>query len=212
MAYNENKLVLLGSLKKFTQRIKADYPTKAAFTSSMASKADKSDTLAGYGIADAYTKNEIEGKISSVYKPGGSTTVAALPAADKEHLGMVYNVTDAFTTTENFIEGAGSEHPAGTNVVIVASGEAFKYDVLAGFVDLSDYAKSADVVAKAEGQRLMTDTEATKLAGIAEGATKVEASTTNGNIKVNGAETTVVEFATDAEAEEMLNEVLGTQS
>lgn len=138
--------------------------------------------------ADVYSKAEVDGKISSVYKPGGSVAFADLPAADETHLGLVYNVTTKFTTTESFLEGAGGKHPAGTNVVVIKSGEDYKYDVLAGFVDLSGY------VEKAEGQRLMTDAEGIKLGGIAEGATKVEASTTNGNIKVNGAEQKVYEL------------------
>lgn len=138
--------------------------------------------------ADVYSKAEVDGKISSVYKPGGSVAFADLPAADEAHLGLVYNVTTKFTTTESFLEGAGGKHPAGTNVVVIKSGEDYKYDVLSGFVDLSGY------VEKAEGQRLMTDAEGVKLGGIAEGATKVEASTTNGNIKVNGAEQKVYEL------------------
>lgn len=135
--------------------------------------------------ADVYTKTEVDGKISSVYKPGGSVTFANLPTADEAHLGLVYNVTDKFTATADFVEGAGGKHPAGTNVVIVKSGEDYKYDVLAGFVDLSGY------VEKENGKRLMTDEEGIKLGGIAEGATKVEASATNGNIKVNGTEQNV---------------------
>ena len=51
--------------------------------------------------------------------------------------------------------------------------------------------KASDFVGAEAGKRLMTDEEGTKLAGIAEGATKVEASATNGNIKVNGEEKTV---------------------
>ena len=59
----------------------------------------------------------------------------------------------------------------------------------------------------------------TKLAGIAAGATKTEASTTNGNIKVNGTEVTVYTepsgvvhgaVATDAEVAELLSEVFGS--
>ena len=142
--------------------------------------------------ADVYTKAEVDGKISSVYRPGGSVAFADLPTADAAHLGMVYNVTNKFTTTDAFLEGAGGKHPAGTNVVIAAvtDGETtgYKYDVLAGFVDLSGY------VEKVDGQRLMTDEEGVKLTGIAEGATKVEASETNGNIKVNGAEQKVYEL------------------
>ena len=73
-------------------------------------------------------------------------------------------------------------------------------------VDLSGY------VAKEEGKELITTEEKTKLTGIAEGATKVEQSQTNGNIKINGEEVTVfeAEIATDAEVTEMLNEVFGS--
>lgn len=51
--------------------------------------------------------------------------------------------------------------------------------------------KASDFVAAEAKKRLMTDEEGTKLGGIAEGATKVYASETNGNIKVNGEEQTV---------------------
>lgn len=78
-------------------------------------------------------------------------------------------------------------------------------------------------VDKVDGKGLSTNDytteEKTKLAGVTAGATKVEASTTNGNVKVNGVETTVYtepedvlhgSAATAAEVEEMLNEVFGT--
>lgn len=76
--------------------------------------------------------------------------------------------------------------------------------------------KAADFVAAEAGKRLMTDAEGTKLGGVAEGATKVEASETNGNVKINGVDTKVYtepsnvvhgSIATDAEVTEMLNEV-----
>ena len=79
--------------------------------------------------------------------------------------------------------------------------------------------KASDFVAAEPGKRLMTNAEGTKLGGIAEGATKVEASTTNGNVKINGTETRVYTeptdvvhgaIATDTEVTEMLNEVFGT--
>ena len=47
------------------------------------------------------------------------------------------------------------------------------------------------------------------MSGIAAGATKVEASETPGNIKINGVETPVVVFATDTEVDDMLDEVFG---
>lgn len=79
--------------------------------------------------------------------------------------------------------------------------------------------KAADFVAAEAGKRLMTDAEGAKLGDIAEGATKVEKSATNGNVKVNGTEVTVYTeptdvvhgaIATDTEVTEMLNEVFGT--
>lgn len=51
--------------------------------------------------------------------------------------------------------------------------------------------KASDFVSAEDGKRLMTDAEGEKLENIAEGATKVEASETNGNIKINGQEQTV---------------------
>lgn len=91
------------------------------------------------------TEAQVNAKISSVYKPGGSVAFASLPAADEASLGMVYNVTDAFATDAKFVEGAGQSYPAGTNVVVVKQGDAYKYDVLAGFVDLTDYAKRSEI-------------------------------------------------------------------
>ena len=79
--------------------------------------------------------------------------------------------------------------------------------------------KASDFVAAEAGKRLMTNAEGTKLGGIAEGATKVEASTINGKVKINGTEVTVYTepadvvhgaIATDTEVTEMLNEVFGT--
>ena len=141
--------------------------------------------------ANVYTKQQTDDKISaaisSVYKPAGSTTFAELPAPSPNVLGNVYNVTDAFTTTDQFVEGAGKSYPAGTNVAVVLVGEDYKYDVLSGMVDLSNYSTTDEIaqtyatknevttglsgkVDKVEGSRLMTDAEGTKLAGIEAGA------------------------------------------
>ena len=69
---------------------------------------------------------------------------ASLPSLSASVLGKVYNVTDAFTTTSSFMEGSGKKYPAGTNVVVVDAGSrTYKFDVLAGFVDLSGYATTS---------------------------------------------------------------------
>ena len=182
-----------------------------ALAAALAAKADAATTLAGYGIIDAYTKTEIDGKISSVYKPAGSVSFADLPAASEANMGKVYNVTTAFTTTADFIEGAGKKHPAGTNVAIVSTGEGtYGYDALSGFVDLSGYVEK-------DGNKMLSTEDfttelKTKLEGVAEGATKVETTETAGVIKINGVEKTLFQIATDAEVAEVLDGVYGAEA
>lgn len=112
----------------------------------------------------------INAKVSSTYKAGGSVAFDSLPELAEENLGLVVNVTNKFTTTDSFVEGAGAKHTAGTNVVVVKAGEEYKYDVLAGFVDLSDYAtaaKTTDDIAAAKSEAIEqanSDTDE-KLAG-----------------------------------------------
>lgn len=141
-----------------------------ALAAVLAAKADKTTTLGGYGITDAYTKDEINAKISAVYKPAGSVVFSALPALAENVLGNVYNVTDAFTTTNNFVEGAGNKYPKGTNVVVVKVGDAYKYDVLAGFVDLSGYVEKE--AGKGLSDENFTAALKDKLNGIEAGANK----------------------------------------
>lgn len=172
MAYNRETLTKLSALENLASKIKTE----------LSGKAEKATTLAGYGIEDAYTKEQLDGKIGAVYKPGGSSTFADLPTADQEHIGMVYNLTDEFVTTDNFAEGAGKMYPAGTNVVVVAGDTGYQYDVLSGFVDLSGYATKDEI-------------------------TKVEPSATLGYIKINGVETKLFDVATSEDVTEMLNTV-----
>ena len=147
-------------------------------------------------LADNYdTSTEVDqkiaAKISSTYKAAGSVAFAALPALAAAIEGNVYNISDEFTTTEDFVEAAGTKYPAGTNIVCIKVGEAYKWDVLAGFVDLSAYetaeaagakyatkteltdglAGKVDVVAgKGLSTEDYTSEDKTKLAGIAAGA------------------------------------------
>lgn len=51
--------------------------------------------------------------------------------------------------------------------------------------------KPADFVAAEAGKRLMTDAEGEKLDGVSEGATKTAASSTNGNVNIDGKEVVV---------------------
>lgn len=121
-----------------------NYQTADQVSSAVSGKADKATTLAGYGITDTYTKYEVDGKLTSVYKPQGSLAFAALPSPSASNLGFVYNVSDAFTTNTSFVDGSGKAYPAGSNVVVVQSGDSYAYDIQGGFYDLSPYAKTAD--------------------------------------------------------------------
>ena len=92
---------------------------------------------------DTQVANAINAKIASVYKPGGSYAFESLPALTEANEGFVYNVTNDFTTTADFLEGAGKKHKAGADVGIVAvkdgQNTVYKYNVFANFVDLSGY-------------------------------------------------------------------------
>ena len=130
--------------------VKAVNDNSTAITSLQNNKADKATTLAGYGIEDAYTKSEVDGKLSSAYKAQGSKTASELTssllAAANE--GYVYNLSNKLEITDSnkslFVENIKSSYPAGTNVVVVKVGSDYKFDVIAGFVDLTAYAKIAD--------------------------------------------------------------------
>lgn len=99
-----------------------------------------------------YVDDTIASQVASVYKPKGSVAdLSSLPTPDKAHEGFVYNIESEFTTTDNFVEGAGKTFPAGTNVVIVnTTGTTYKYDVLAGMVDLSSYATKTELSGKVD--------------------------------------------------------------
>lgn len=84
----------------------------------------------------AFVKDEINAKISTLYKPGGNATLATLPALTADNAGYVYDMLEAFTTSASFREGAGHKYPAGTNVVVSDVGDGvYKYDVLSGMLD-----------------------------------------------------------------------------
>ena len=102
--------------------------------------------------AKAEMKSAIDAAVSSVYEPKGSIAFASLPSLAAGIVGDVYNVTDGFTTNENFVEGAGKKYPAGTNVVCVTDGDSQKWDVLAGMVDLSGYVQTSDLEAVTTGE------------------------------------------------------------
>jgi hypothetical protein len=78
--------------------------------------------------------------IVSAITPKGSVAFASLPTPAAANLGWLYNVTDSFTTTAAFVEGAGKKYPAGTNIYVVDTGSStYKWDVMAGFINTYTY-------------------------------------------------------------------------
>lgn len=156
----------------------------------------------------------INAKLGSTYRPGGTMEAPDTSKLAETNVGLVYNISKAFTTTADFVEGAGHKHPAGANIVVVKheTEEKYLYDVLAGFVDLSNYLEKVDAptpgnfaaldasgkvvdsevgpdtfVKAVPGSSLMTSEQASKLDGIHANATEVSVpSTPNGTILVNG--------------------------
>ena len=111
----------------------------------VAKKADKATSLSGYGIEDAYTKTEIDGKLGGAFHYKDSVdSYTDLPA--EPEIGDVYNVKTAGGT-----DSQGDDIKAGDNVVCKSKKTdetAAQWDVLSGTVDLSAYDTRAQVEAK----------------------------------------------------------------
>lgn len=121
--------------------------------------------LASAGVADGenglVTGDEVHdyvaGIVSSTFKPGGSKTATQLVTTGNDSLliaaneGKVYNLSDTLTlnstTAALFVDGvSGNSYPAGTNVVVLDAGSgSYKFDVQAGFIDLSGYVLASQI-------------------------------------------------------------------
>lgn len=153
-----------------------------------------------YTKTNTYTKTEIDSKISVIPK-FSIEVVSSLPTSDISET-TIYLLTSGEETQNLYTE----------YIYVDVAWEKLGTQT----VDLSNY------VQKEAGKGLSTNdyttAEKNKLAGIQTGATKVEASSTNGRIKINGSDTTVYTLpsdvlqgsvATDTEVTTMLNTVFG---
>lgn len=136
----------------------------AAKATTTALNAVKATAEAAAPQATTYTKTEVDNKVASavgsVYKMKGSVDdAAALTALTGVVIGDVYNVVAAGTLN-------GEAFEAGSNFVAIKAGAGTQtgmWDKLGGTIDLSAYAKSADVA----------NTYATKTAVTSEISTKI---------------------------------------
>ena len=115
----------------------------SSIETSVSGKADKSTTLAGYGITNAYTKTEVDGKVSDLTSQLGTANEAIEGLetsiegkADKSTTLAGYGITDAYTKTQTdgFLAGK-----ADTTVV---NGKADKSTTLAGYGIEDAYTKT----------------------------------------------------------------------
>ena len=162
--------------------------------------------IAGIGTDQTYTTviGAIDQKIT--------TALATIRAGSTNgHLDVNGTDVTVYTHPAHAAKAAGLYKVTVDAEGHVSAAEAVtKTDITGLGIPAQDTTYSPTVANGANG--LMTGTDKAKLDGIAEGATKVEASTTPGNIKINGSETVVVTIATDEEVTEMLNEVFGAQA
>lgn len=141
---NPTKYVSVQRLQRFETKLAAKYQTQAIAAITGLTAQTVEAALA-----------ELLGKIQAVptaIVPKGTKTFAQLtPATDLAagSLGYMWNISDAFTTTADFAEGAGHSIPAGANVYVANIGTAaepvYKYDIFAGMYDLSGYALKSEM-------------------------------------------------------------------
>lgn len=100
--------------------------SKAAAASTSASNAATSEANAKKYYEQAKAISE---SFSGALRPMGTVAFANLPAVTSASAGDMYNISDEFVTTSDFVEGAGITEPAGSNVYKTVAG---KWDILTG--------------------------------------------------------------------------------
>lgn len=107
--------------------------TKATAASTSATNAKASETkakAAENAAADILEQcKTVVAGVTGALIPRGTIAFASLPAASDAETGWLYNISDDFTTTASFEEGAGIKVAAGSNVYMTANS---KWDVLVG--------------------------------------------------------------------------------
>lgn len=100
--------------------------SKAVAASTSASNAATSEANAKKYYEQAKAISE---SFSGALRPMGTVSFANLPSVGSASAGDMYNISDEFVTTSDFVEGSGITEPAGSNVYKTGAG---KWDVLAG--------------------------------------------------------------------------------
>ena len=141
---NPNRVVKVSQLNYFKGKADALYQTK-----SISATGISAETVVG-------ALEELASSISSLPSaivPKGTKAFSGLtPSTDlaAANVGFMWNISDAFTTTADFVEGAGVSIPAGANVYVAnPSTGVYKYDIFQGMYDLSGYALKSEMSVEA---------------------------------------------------------------
>ncbi len=141
---NPNRVVKVSQLNYFKSKADALYQTKAI----TAITGLESETVEA---ALAELLGKIQALPSSIVPKGTKAFAGLTPSTDlaAANVGFMWNISDAFTTTADFAEGAGHSIPAGANVYVANVGTAaepsYKYDIFQGMYDLSGYALKSEM-------------------------------------------------------------------
>lgn len=102
-----------------------------AKTSETNAKTSETNSAKSESEARKYAEQakEISESLSGALRPLGTINFANLPSTADASSGDMYNITDQFTTNDDFKEGAGNIIPAGSNVYLTIDRY---WDVLAG--------------------------------------------------------------------------------
>ena len=111
---------------------------------------------------------------------GDNVAIAQMPATYTAASGTAQTGVTYYSEAGGVYTVAEVEDGDSVEGLYTQNATTYKFDKLSGFVDLSGYVTSASLTS-----------DLSKLSGISEGATKTEASTTNGNIVIDDVETTV---------------------
>lgn len=142
---------------------------------------NKPTTVLGYGITDAYTKTEVDNKLSTVYKYKGVVATSSNLPSTGMVVGDVWNVTD---TNINYAWDGSVWDPLGG---AVGADVSLATPTTDGLLSASDFVKlsgieasannythpathSADMIVDGTTNKAYTGTEKSKLAGISAGA------------------------------------------
>ena len=199
----DKKVISLDQLKMLAQRIKSDYDKLNELISAIEIPTDVSEL-----------NNDLKFQTQTQVASSIAEAIAGVDSMSLKIVDSVESITPEEPGADKFIYMIKKESEGENDVYdeyMVVEQKVEKVGTTE--VDLTDYVK------KNGTDRLMKEEEGTKLAGIKDGANKVEQGTSNGQIKIDGEDTTIYTLPEDVLHEEditddgsvtsMLDEVFG---